>query len=598
MPVYRAPVEDTLFVLKDVLGYERHGNLTGFADATPDIVAAVLAEGAKLAETVIQPTNRTGDIEGCRRKPDGSVATPTGFRAAFDRYRDGGWMGLAVPAEAGGQGLPYALHTAVAEYMSSANMALMMYAGLTQGAIAAILAHGTEEQKATFLPRLVAGEWTGTMNLTEPHCGTDLGLLRTRAVPNGDGSYHISGQKIFISAGEHDLADNIVHLVLARIEGAPAGIKGISLFIVPKFKVDGGDKGALNRVSCGSLEDKMGIHGNATCVMDYDGAEGHLLGEENGGLRAMFVMMNEARLGVGMQGLAVGEAAYQNAAAYAKERLQGRSLSGAKDPDKRADPILVHPDIRRLLMTMRARSEAGRALMLWTALNADIARRSPDPAERQAAEDHLGLMTPVVKAVLTDDGFDHAVMAQQVYGGHGYIEENGISQFVRDARIAMIYEGANGIQALDLVGRKLAMNGGRALQAFLKEVGGFCEEMRDVPELTPLTKALKRGLNDLQAATLWLMQNALQKPDNAGAAATDYLHLVGLVALGYMSVRMAAVATAKLGAGDDAADGSFCRAKQVTAGFFMERVMPETAAHLARISSGADTLMALPAEAF
>ena len=494
MPTYQAPVKDTLFVLNEVLGFERYSNLPGFADASGDMLDAILGEAAKLAENVIQPTNRDGDLEGCVRNADGSVTTPKSFKQAYDQYREGGWMGLAVPAEYGGQGLPYSVNQAVGEYFVSANMALMMYPGLTHGAIAAIHVHGTEEQKNTWLPKMVDGVWTGTMNLTEPHCGTDLGMLRTKAVPNGNGAYKISGQKIFISAGEHDMSDNIVHLVLARAEGSPEGIKGISLFIVPKFVLDAeGNPGKRNGVTCGSIEEKMGIHGNSTCVMNYDDAEGYLIGELNGGMRAMFTMMNEARLGVGAQGLAISEVAYQNAVNYAKDRIQGRSLTGPKAPDKKADPIIVHPDIRRSLMTMKSFNEAGRALMLWTALKSDIAHRSGDDGDRQQADDHLGLMTPIVKGVLTDKGLEHAVMAQQVFGGHGYVEEHGMSQFVRDARIAMIYEGANGIQALDLVGRKLGLNGGRAVQAFFKEVGEFCEENRAVEKLGSVHQGAEEG---------------------------------------------------------------------------------------------------------
>ncbi|NNU68091.1 acyl-CoA dehydrogenase [Rhizobium sp. WYCCWR 11152] len=598
MPVYKAPVNDTLFVLNDVLGLERYNNLPGFADATPDMIEAILGEAGRVAEEALFPLNYSGDQEGCTRHDDASVSTPKGFKEAYKAYREGGWIGLAVPEEFGGQGLPYTLHTAVGEYTSAANMSLMMYPGLTQGAIAALLVHGSDEQKATYLPKMVDGTWSGTMNLTEPHCGTDLGMLRAKAVPQADGSYKISGQKIFISAGEHDLTDNIIHLVLARIEGAPEGTKGISLFIVPKFLVGkDGAVGARNAVSCGAIEHKMGIHANATCVMNYDEATGFLIGAENRGLNAMFVMMNEARLMVGLQGIAISEIAYQNAASYARDRIQGRSLSGPKAPDKKADPIIVHPDIRRTLMTIRAFNEAGRAFLLWTALKSDIAHRASDEKERQTADDILGLVTPILKGVMTDKGFDHAVMAQQVFGGHGYIEEHGMSQYVRDARIAMIYEGANGIQALDLVGRKLALNGGRAAMALFKEIGDFCEENRSNEKLSFFTKHLKKGLNDAQGATMWFMQNAMAKPDNAGAGSTDYMHLFGLAILGYMWAKMAKAAEDGLASGDVARE-DYLKKKLITARFFMERLMPETALRKARIEAGADTMMELAAEAF
>jgi hypothetical protein len=597
MPTYRAPVDEALFLLNDVFHLDRYGNLPGFADASPDVIEAVLREAAKFSEDILTPLNRVGDIEGCMRHADGSVTTPTGFKEAYRQIRDGGWIGISVPVEFGGQGLPATLTEVVNEFLCSANMAFAMYPGLTQGAIAALLVHASPELKIKYLPKMVAGEWTGTMNLTEPQCGTDLGLLRTKAVKQADGSYKISGTKIFISAGEHDLAENIIHLVLARIEGAPAGTKGITLFVVPKITVkDDGSLGSSNGVSCGSIEHKMGIHGNSTCVMNYDNATGRLIGEENRGLNAMFVMMNEARLGVGVQGLAQSEVAYQNAVIYAKERLQGRSISGVKYKDKPADPIIVHPDIRRALMTMRAFNEAARALVMWTALKGDIAHRSDDEKKRQSADDHMGLLTPVIKGVLTDQGFANTVMAQQVFGGHGYIAEHGMEQFVRDARIAQIYEGANGIQALDLVGRKIGRDGGRALMAFFNEVTVFIKEKSDDEAMKTYVKPLETSLGHLRQASMWFMQNAMAKPDNAGAGFTDYMHMFGLVALGYMWCKIVEAAAAKL----PKANGSAPRysAKLVTARFFMERMLPETAAHLARIQSGAASMMEFPDEQF
>ena len=597
MPIYKAPVDDALFLLNDVFHLDRYGNLPGFSDASPDLVEAVLREAAKFSEEVLTPLNRIGDKEGCTRHADGSVTTPDGFKGAYKQIVEGGWIGISVPEEFGGQGLPATLTETVNEFLCSANMAFAMYPGLTQGAIAALLAHASQEIKTKYLPKMVAGTWTGTMNLTEPHCGTDLGLLRAKAVKQSDGSYKITGTKIFISAGEHDLAENIVHLVLARIEGAPAGTRGISLFVVPKIMVnDDGSLGKPNGVSCGSLEEKMGIHGNSTCVMNYDGAIGWLVGEENRGLNAMFTMMNEARLGVGVQGLAQSEVAYQNAVAYTKERLQGRALSGAKYPDKPADPIIVHADVRRTLMTIRAFNEAGRALVMWAGLKSDVAHRSGDDKERQSADDALGLLTPVIKGVLTDLGFANTVMAQQLFGGHGYIAEHGMEQFVRDARIAMIYEGANGIQALDLVGRKLGKDGGRALMAFLGEVGAYIKEKSTDETMKPFVTPLGVASGHLQQASMWFMQNAMAKPDNAGAGATDYMHLFGLVALGYMWCMIAEAAAAKVAGGNGAA--AHYNAKLVTARFFMDRMLPETATRLARIQSGAGSTMELPDEAF
>ncbi|MCG8693835.1 MAG: acyl-CoA dehydrogenase family protein, partial [Minwuiales bacterium] len=455
MPTYEAPIEDFKFVLHELLQIERYSNLPGFEEATPDLVDAILEEGGKFMSEVVAPLNQVGDSEGCTWN-DGEVTTPTGFKEAYKAYCEAGWGGLTAEPDYGGQGLPHVIGFAFNEMGSAANQSFSMYPGLSHGAYEAILAHGTEEQKQTYLPKIVEGTWTGTMNLTEPHCGTDLGLMRTKAEPQDDGSYSVTGTKIFISAGEHDMSENIIHLVLAKIPGGPEGIRGVSLFIVPKFLInDDGSLGERNAVKCGSIEHKMGIHGNSTCVMNYDGAVGYLIGEPHRGMRAMFTMMNAARLGVGIQGLSQSVVAYQNAVTYAKDRVQGRSISGAKAPEKAADPIIVHPDVRRMLMTIRAFNEGARALALWTGLNIDFAHKHPDPQARKDAEDLVALITPMIKSYLTDMGYECATMAQQVYGGHGYIKEWGMEQFVRDARSTQIYEGANGIQALDLVGRKL-----------------------------------------------------------------------------------------------------------------------------------------------
>ena len=597
MPVYSAPVKDTKFILSEILHIEKYANLPGFADATPDLVDAILTEGAKFVETVLQPLNQTGDLEGCTRHADATVTTPKGFKAAFDQYREAGWGTLGAPKEYGGQGLPHVISAAFEEFASAANMAFCMYPGLTMGAVAAINVSGSAEQKQTYLPNMISGKWTGTMNLTEPHCGTDLGLIRTRAEPQADGSYKITGTKIFISAGEHDMSDNIIHLVLAKASGSSDTVKGISLFIVPKFLVNAdGTLGARNAVTCGSIEHKMGIHGNATCVMNYDGATGYLIGELNKGMAGMFIMMNAARLGVAVQGLAQADVAYQNAAKYARERIQGRALSGPADPAAKADPIIVHPDVRRMLMDARSFTEGARAFALWSALHVDLAHHGATDEDQKKADEIVSLMTPVLKGFLTDKGYEYATAAQQCFGGHGYIEEWGMSQFVRDARIAQIYEGANGVQAMDLVGRKLGRNGGAGIRAFFEIVGAHIAEHKANDAMKPYVEPLEKALGHLQGATLWLMQNALAKPDNAGAAAYPYMHLMGIVALGWMWSQMADASLKALAGGTS--DPDFYNAKLVTGRYFAERHLPDASGLRRKVEAGSETLMALAANQF
>ncbi|QXT41059.1 acyl-CoA dehydrogenase C-terminal domain-containing protein [Gymnodinialimonas ceratoperidinii] len=591
MPSYTAPTKDTQFILHDVLNISSL-ETPGYGDLEREFTGAILEEAGKISSEVLSPLNTVGDTQGCVME-NGVVRTPEGFKAAFDQMAEGGWPGIDMPEEFGGMGLPYVMNTAVGEMFSAANMAFTMYQGLTHGAASAILAHGTDAQKETYLPKMVTCEWTGTMNLTEPHCGTDLGLMRTKAEPQDDGSYKITGQKIFISAGEHDMSDNIIHLVLGKITGGPEGIKGVSLFIVPKFLVnEDGSLGERNGVSCGKIEEKMGIHGNSTCVMNYDGATGYLLGEEHKGMRAMFTMMNEARLGVGMQGLAQTEVAYQNALEYAKDRLQGRAVTGAENPDGPADPLIVHPDIRRNLMEQKSFAEAGRAFLLWGSTLIDAAHRSQD----KEADGLVSLLTPVIKGFLTDKGFDMTVQAQQVYGGHGYIEEWGMSQFARDARIAMIYEGANGVQALDLVGRKLAQDGGKHVMAFFDLVKSFCKDNAEIVGMEEFIAPLKAASKDLQAAGMYFMQEGMKNPNNALSGSNDFMHLFGHTCLGLMWGMMAKASLKALAEGTS--DPEFHETKLATGRFYMTRTLPMTAVHLTRIQAGGDAVMALDAANF
>ncbi|WRH92033.1 acyl-CoA dehydrogenase C-terminal domain-containing protein [Pseudomonas fluorescens] len=596
MPEYKAPLRDMRFLIDHVFDFHANYAALGAHDASPDMISAILEEGAKFCENVLAPLNRSGDEEGCHFD-NGVVTTPTGFKQAFAQYVEGGWHGLAADPTYGGQGLPSSLGLVISEMVGSSNTSWGMYPGLTHGAMSAIHAHGSAEQKETYLSKLTAGQWTGTMCLTEAHCGTDLGIIKTRAVPQADGSYAVTGSKIFISAGEHDMSDNIIHLVLAKLPDAPAGTKGISLFIVPKFLPDtAGEAGERNGVSCGSIEHKMGIKASATCVLNFDGAKGYLIGEPNKGLNCMFTMMNHARLGTGMQGLCLGEASFQGAIKYANDRLQMRSLTGAKAPDKAADPIIVHPDVRRMLLTMKAFNEGNRALTYFTAQLLDTAHLSSDADARQESEDLLAFLTPICKAFMTDTGLEVTNHGMQVFGGHGFIREWGMEQLVRDCRIAPIYEGTNGIQALDLLGRKVLGSQGKLLRGFTKIVHKFCAANTEHPQLGSFVAQLNELNQQWGDLTMKVGMAAMKNPDEVGAASVDYLMYSGYIILGYLWLRMALVAQAQLEVGEGEAD--YLRGKLATCEFYFKRLLPRTAAHRMAIEAGSDCLMKLPAELF
>ncbi len=597
MPDYKAPLREIRFTLNELLGMEQHyASLPGCEDATTEMVDAIIEEGAKFAENELAPLNRVGDTEGCRLV-DGEVITPTGFKAAYEKFVEGGWPSMAHSPDLGGQGLPESLGIVINELVGSANWSWGMYPGLSHGAMNTIEQHGTEEQKQTYLTRLIEGGWTGTMCLTEPHCGTDLGLLRTKAEPSDDGSYRISGTKIFISAGEHDMADNIIHIVLARLPGAPAGTKGISLFIVPKFTVnDDGSLGERNGVSCGSLEHKMGIHGNATCVMNFDAAQGFLIGEANRGLNCMFTFMNTARIGTAIQGLSHAEVGFQGSLAYAKDRLQMRALTGAVAPEKAADPIIVHPDVRRMLLTQKAFAEGGRALVYYTAQLVDIVSRSDSEEARKQADTLLSLLTPIAKAFLTETGFESANLGLQCFGGHGYIAEWGMEQNVRDSRISMLYEGTTGIQALDLLGRKVLMSQGETLKVFTKIVHQFCKEHADDVAMQPFVEPLAQLNREWGELTLKIGMAAMKDRNEVGSASVDYLMYSGYAVLAYFWARSALVAQQALAQGSD--EAAFYQAKLATAEFYYKRILPRTRSLSETMVAGSDTLMALDADAF
>jgi alkylation response protein AidB-like acyl-CoA dehydrogenase len=599
MPQYVPPLRDIQFVLHEVHDATTVlQRLAPHAEVNRELVDQVLEEGGKFCAEVLFPLNRVGDEEGCTYAGDGVVTTPTGFKDAWRQFCAAGWPTLTASPDYGGQGMPSTVGIAFQEMLNSANQAWAMYPGLTHGAYDCLRAHGTREQQALYLPKLVSGEWTGTMCLTEPHCGTDLGMLRSRAEPQSDGSFLITGNKIFISSGEHDLSENIVHLVLARLPDAPTGTKGISLFIVPKIRPNpDGSLGERNGIRCGRLEEKMGIHGNSTCAMDLDGATGWLVGEPNKGLNAMFVMMNAARIGVGVQSLGLMEVAYQNALAYAKERLQARSLTGPKAPDKPADPIIVHPDVRRMLLTQKACTEGARCFAYWLALQADIAESHEDEAERAQAENLLTLLTPVVKAFITDNAFLSTNLALQIYGGHGYIREWGMEQYVRDARINMIYEGTNTIQSLDLLGRKVLGDNGAKLRAFGEQIRAFIEDEGTNEDMAEFVNPLADLAGKLEKLTMELGMKAMGNADEAGAAAVDYLRIVGHLVMSYCWARMARVALSRVEADGDSVE-PFYRSKLATARFYFAKLQPETAMLIRSARSGAKPLMELDAELF
>jgi len=598
MPIYKAPMDDIKFVLHDVIGVEKLSEYEGYEEATRDLVDAVLEEGARLCEEVLQPLNLSGDQEGCTWHEDGAVTTPKGFKEAYQQYIENGWTGMSADPNYGGQGLPHVLMTVMQEIICSANFSFGMYPGLSHGAYDALHLHGSDDLKNTYLPKMVEGVWSGTMNLTEPHCGTDLGLIKTKAIPNEDGSYNVTGTKIFISAGEHDLTENIIHLVLAKLPDAPEGTRGISLFVVPKFLVkEDGSLGERNGVACGSIEHKMGIHANSTCVMNFEEAKGWLVGQPHKGLKAMFTMMNAARLAVGMQGLGIGEVAYQNAVAYAKDRLQGRSLSGTKQPDKPADSIIHHPDVRRMLLTMKSFNEGARMLAYWCGYHIDRTHKEGDESSRQESDDLVSLLTPIIKSYLTDKGFEAANLAMQTYGGHGYIAEYGVEQFARDARIAQIYEGTNGIQALDLVGRKMGQNMGRLLRRFFHPAGDFIEKHQSNTELAEFVFPFAKTLAKLQQATANTALLGLKDKEEAGAASMDYLNLFALNVMAYCWLQMVVVAQDKLENGGDLPK-EFYESKIKTAKFFFARILPEADSYFKKVMAGKETLMALDESAF